>query len=553
MIRLFTILLIFSSLAGAKEQPPKAAIASAHYLATEAGHEILDAGGNAFDAAIAVSAALAVVEPTSSGIGGGGLWLLHIAKDNRDIMIDGREFAPGAAHRDMYLDEQGNVDRDLALHGPLAAGIPGEPAALAWLARKYGKLPLSESLAPAIRIADQGFPVYPKFRTLQKRKLPILQKYPASAAQFLLNNQTPPLDYNLKQPDLAATLRLMAQHGHDGFYKGEVARKLVKGVKEAGGIWTMEDLAAYQIVEREPIRTNYQGWELVTSAPPSSGGIVLATMLNILEPYDLESLDTAHRVHMLVEAMRRAYRDRSIYLGDSDFVPIPMDILLSKNYAAGLMAGIHPNKATPSALLPGPLPEAEGDHTTHFSLIDRDGNMVSATLTVNTSYGSGFIPPGTGVVLNNEMDDFSSKPGEPNAYGLIGAEANAIEPRKRMLSSMTPTFVHGEDRTAIIGTPGGSRIITMVFLGILDFMAGNGPESWVALPRFHHQYLPDVIGLEPDALDDETVAKLESMGHTVKRNKWTWGLMNGVMWDKKNQKVEAATDPRWPSGKAEIR
>ena len=539
--------------AGAEsKQPPGVAVASGHYLATEAGLEILQQGGNAFDAAIAVSSVLAVVESSSSGIGGGGFWLLHLADENREVMIDGREFAPGKAHEKLFQNPDGSVNRDKALNGPLAAGIPGEPAALAWMAEHYGRLPLKQSLAPAIRIAEEGFPAYPKYIALMKHRMKVIRRYPASVKQLTIDGRLPREGELIRQPDLAHTLRLLAEKGHDGFYKGEVAKKLVAGVQAAGGIWTLDDLARYRVIEREPVKFRYKQWQVVTASLPSSGGIALATMLNILEPFDLEAMSEATRVHLVVEAMRRAYRDRAIYLGDPDFVQVP-SFLTSKDYAAGLRASIRLDKATPSSMLPGPAAKPEGGHTTHFSLMDAEGNMVSATMSVNTSYGSCFIPPGTGVLLNNEMDDFSSKPGSPNAYGLIGNHANAIEPYKRMLSSMSPSMVFGDDRVAVLGTPGGSRIITMVLLGMLDFFEGHGPASWVSLPRYHHQYVPDKIYLEPDALSRETVQALEAMGHTVVRKKHTWGYMHGVMWDKAGQHLEAATDPRWPSGKAEVK
>ncbi len=545
------LLLLVQGAVQARTAPAGVAVASGHYLATEAGLEILRQGGNAFDAAVAVSAVLAVVESSSSGIGGGGFWLLHLADENRQVMVDGREMAPGKAHADLFLDANGQVDRDKALNGPLAAGIPGHPAALVWIARHYGRLPLSQSLAPAIRIAEEGFPAYPKYIALMKRRLKVIARYPASLKQLTIDGRLPEEGELIRQPDLARTLRLLAEQGHDGFYRGDVAEKLVRGVQDAGGIWTLDDLARYKVVEREPVRIRYKDWQVVTASLPSSGGIALATMLNILEPFDLAALPEATRIHLLVEAMRRAYRDRAIYLGDPDFVQVP-GYLTSKAYAAGLRASIRLDRATHSAMLPGPAAESEGGHTTHFSLVDAEGNMVSATMSVNTSYGSCFIPPGTGVLLNNEMDDFSSKPGSPNAYGLVGAQANAIAPYKRMLSSMTPTLVFGPDRVGVLGTPGGSRIITMVLLGLLDFFEGNGPQSWVSRPRIHHQYLPDAVYLEPDALAEPTVEQLKAMGHAIRQRKRPWGYMHAVMWNRSDGSLEAATDPRWPSGKAVV-
>jgi gamma-glutamyltranspeptidase/glutathione hydrolase len=291
----------------------------------------------------------------------------------------------------------------------------------------------------------------------------------------------------------------------------------------------------------------------VTAPPPSSGGVAIAEMLNILEAYPINELGKVQRVHVIVEAMRRAYRDRAIYLGDPDFVEVPVEMLTSQFYADGLGASIMPNRATPSSMLPGNEQIREGTDTTHFSIIDEQGNMVAGTLTVNLPFGSAFMPPGTGLLVNNQMDDFSAKPGEPNAFGLIGFTANEIQPYKRPLSSMSPTFMIGNDKQAVIGTPGGSRIITMVLLGILDFMQGNEPESWVALPRFHHQYVPDVISAEQEAFTAEEITALEAMGHSVKVRDRTWGNMHGVMWNIETGKLTAGSDSRWPSGRAIVK
>jgi gamma-glutamyltranspeptidase/glutathione hydrolase len=533
--------------------PGRYAVSSAHELATEAGMEIMADGGNAFDAAVAVSAALAVVEPASSGIGGGGFWILGRSSDGWATMVDGRETAPAAAFADMYLDEEGNVDRDLAINGPLAAGIPGAPAAWVHIAETYGTRPLSVLLAPAIRLASQGFPVDEKYRRLLGWRGEVMARYPETAAIFMPGGEVPELGTIIRQADLAEVLRRLASEGHRGFYAGQTAERLVAGAREHGGIWTLEDLASYRAVEREPIRLDYEGYELITAPPPSSGGIAIAQILNLIEPYDMADLDPVSRVHLLSEAMRRAYRDRALYLGDPDFVDIPTDMLLSEHYASGLRASLRMDRATPSSSLSGdPSLLPESNNTTHFSLIDADGNMVSATLTVNLPYGSAFAPPGTGVLLNNEMDDFSAAEGEPNAYGLIGFAANAIAPGKRMLSSMSPTIVVGEERTAILGTPGGSRIITMVLLGLLDFIDGNGPDSWVSAPRFHHQYQPDQISLEPDPLSPESIDGLEALGHDVEVRDRSWGNMHGVMWDRSGDRLEAAHDPRWASGGAEV-
>jgi len=533
-------------------RPAVQAIASAHPLATQAGMQILDAGGNAFDAAVAVSAALAVVEPYSSGIGGGGFWLLHRARDGKQVMLDGRERAPLAAHRDMYLDAQGDVVPGLSMDGGLAAGIPGEPAALVWLAEHYGRLSLKQSLMPAIELAEAGFPVDAYYRRMARFRQQALRRSPAAAKIFLQHGDVPATGALIRQPELAATLRALAQKGRDGFYAGAVARRLVDGVRKAGGIWTLEDLAQYRVIEREPVSFDFHGRRIVAAALPSSGGVGLATMLNVLAGYPLARLEPAQRTHFIVEAMRRAYRDRAQYLGDPDFVEAPVARLMDPRYADGLRASIHPQHATPSRLLPGKAVLSAGTDTTHFSILDRDGNRVAATLSINYPFGAAFVAPGTGVLLNDEMDDFSAKPGVPNAYGLVGAEANAIEPGKRPLSSMTPTFVESEYGVAILGTPGGSRIITMVLLAILDMSEGHGPASWVALPRFHHQFLPDVIQFEPGALSAELQRALRDRGHALEPMKSTWGNMQAVYFDYRSGKVQAASDPRG-IGRASVR
>jgi len=546
------LLLVFTANASPPPVPSVRAVASAHPLATQAGFEVLDAGGNAFDAAVAVSAVLAVVEPYSSGIGGGGFWLLHRASDGMQVMVDGRERAPLAAHRDMYLDEQGEVVSGLSMNGALAAGIPGEPAALAHLAEHYGRLPLAKTLAPAIRLAETGFEVDDYYRRMVRFRLEVMQRYPATKAVFLHNDEVPPAGMLIKQPALAATLTALAEKGRAGFYTGAVASRLVEGVRAAGGIWTLEDLQKYRVVEREPVSFNYRGLRIVAASPPSSGGVALATMLHILEGWDLPRLAEPERVHLTVEAMRRAYRDRAQYMGDPDFVDMPLQTLVDPLYAAGLRASIRSDRATPSAALPGVVHSVEGTDTTHFSILDSEGNRVAATLSVNYPFGSGLVVPGTGVLLNDEMDDFSAKPGVPNAYGLVGAEANAIGPGKRPLSSMTPTFVESEQGVAILGTPGGSRIITMVLLGILDLEAGKPPQSWVSLPRFHHQYLPDVIQYEPGAFSGSIVRALKKKGHKLKLLQSRYGNMQAIYHDYKDNRVEAASDPRG-IGRASVR
>jgi gamma-glutamyltranspeptidase / glutathione hydrolase len=524
--------------------PKAAAIASAHPLATDAGHEILSHGGNAFDAAVAVSAALAVVEPYSSGIGGGGFWLLHRASDGHETMVDGREKAPLAATVDMYLDEQGEIAKGLSINGTLAAGIPGEPAALIHIAQRYGRLPLAKSLAPAIRLAREGFVVDEQYRRMANWRLKALQASPAAARIFLDGKEVPKAGYKVEQPELAKTLESIAREGKDGFYAGTVAANLVKDVKTAGGIWTLDDLQQYRVVERQPIRGSYLGMKITSAAPPSSGGIVLMTMLNILSRYDLPSLTKVKRIHLAVEAMRRAYRDRAKYLGDPDFVEIPVKRLTHPFYADGLARDLSPSQATPTLPQSLQINQQEGRDTTHFSIIDREGNRVAATLSINYPFGSGYVSPSTGVLLNDEMDDFSARPGMPNVYGLVGGAANAIAPGKRMLSSMTPTFVETKDGVAILGTPGGSRIITMLLLGILELAESKQPEAWVSRPRFHHQYLPDRIQYESEALSQDESEQLAQMGHQLQRLKRSYGNMQAIYWNQKTGEIEAASDPR---------
>jgi len=525
-------------------QPPAAAIASAHPLATRAGHEILSAGGNAFDAAVAVTATLVVVEPTGSGLGGGGFWLLHRARDGFETMIDGREKAPLAATRDMYLDQHGQVVAGRSIDGPLAAGIPGEAAAMVYLARHYGRLPLSHSLAPAIGIARKGFMIDEHYRRLAAFRLSALKKSPAAAAIFLHQQAVPETGFILKQPALARTLEAIAKNGKAGFYRGRVARQMVAGVRQNGSLWTLADLAHYRVKERLPIHGEFHGMRITAAAPPSSGGIALITMLNILSGYPLADFNTTRRHHLVIEAMRRAYRDRAEYLGDHDFVSIPVVQLIHPYYAAGLRNAIRLDRATPSSELPGFNPAAEGHHTTYFSILDREGNRVAATLSVNYPFGSAFVAAGTGVLLNDEMDDFSAKPGAPNVYGLVGAASNAIAPGKRPLSSMTPTFAENARGVAILGTPGGSRIISMVLLAVLDFSAGKGPASWVSLKRYHHQYLPDVVSYEPGTFTTAEIAALQHMGHHLQARQRPYGNMQAVFWDRKLNRVTAASDPR---------
>jgi len=542
--------------------PDGAAIASGHSLATQAGMEILGKGGNAFDAAVAVSSTLAVVEPISSGLGGGGFFLLHDAKTGKDLMLDARETAPESATPEAFLDKKGDLDRDRSVNGPWSAGIPGLPAALVKLAREHGRLPLTDSLAPAIRVATDGFPVYARMARGYESRREVMERYPGTREVYLRNGKPIAEGDIFKQPELAHTLQLLASNGFDGFYRGETGRKLLAGVKQAGGRWTAEELAGYTVKTREPIVFNYRDWKITTASPPSSGGIALASMLQILEGWDINTMDEAHRTHLVVEAMRRAYRDRTFFLGDPDFVDIPQKVLTSRDYAQGLRATIHPEKATPSDLLSGNPTPLEDDETTHFSIIDGEGNRVGGTQTVNLLYGSGLIPAGTGVLLNNEMDDFALKPGTPNAFGVMGYAANAPKTGKRMLSSMTPTFMENADKVIVIGTPGGSRIITMVLLGILGYDAGLDAQQVAALPRYHHQWLPDEISAETGAFSPEVVKQLLAMGHKIdlpgdaaaggRGSSHVWGNLQTVEWNRSTNTLSGGSDPRNPVGGAEV-
>ena len=535
----------------ASPKPEQAAVATAHPAATVAGLETLAQGGNAFDAAVAIAAALAVAEPYGSGLGGGGFFLLRQAGDKPTYrFIDARERAPLGSGPDLYR-RNGTVQRELSLNGPLAAAIPGLPAALAHLAERYGKLPLTDSLTPAIRLARDGVGIDRVYRERAEWRLEALKQDPISASIFLDQGRIPPLHGLLRQPALVRTLERLARDGHAGFYGGETARLLLEGVKAGGGIWSARDLRDYRVVERQPLRVALaDGRELIGAPPPSAGGVALAQSLLMLQQLPWQKAGAVQRSHYVVETLRRAYRDRGL-LGDPDHVRNPLPQLLAPDYRKGLAKSIALQNATPSTSLPPSPAWREGDHTTHFTVLDAEGNAVAATLSINLPFGAAFTVPGTGVLLNNEMDDFAADPRGSNAYGLSGSQANVIAAGKRPLSSMSPTFIESDKELASFGTPGGSRIPSMVLLAVLDYLDGKPVQQWPATPRYHHQYLPDVIEYEADAFSPSQLSSLEMRGHKLKRVERSYGNQQVLLWRKDSGQVEAASDPRGV-GRAEL-
>jgi len=523
-----------------------AAIASAHPLATAAGHEMLKRGGNAFDAAIAVAAVLAVVEPYASGLGGGGLWLLHRASDGRQVMVDARETAPAGVKPEMYLDGAGKPVRGATTQGGTAAAIPGAPAALVYIAGNYGALPLAETLAPAIRHARDGFPVDERYSRLAGLRERFLQAYPEAAHIFLDENRAPRPGWRLRQEELAATLERLGKEGNRGFYAGDIAESLVAAVNRAGGVWQLSDLTGYRVVERAPLRFQYRGAIITTATLPSAGGIALAQSLQMLERFETADPRSPRDAHLVIEALRRAFRDRAVYLGDTDFSTVPVERLTSRAYAVQRAAAINPAAATRSE-----APERESvpggsGNTTHLSVVDAAGNRVAATLTINLLFGSGVVARGTGVLLNNEMDDFTVRADVPNSFRLRGGEANAIAPGKRPLSSMTPTFVEDSKGVLIVGAPGGSRIVSQVLLAVLDYVHATSVdlEAIVGAPRYHHQWWPDRVEVEPEGFPAPWRAALEAKGHRVETGKRRWGNMQAVFKSKRTGVAQAASDPR---------
>lgn len=544
-VRILPLLLsLLLALDASAATPGSHAVASAHPDATQAGLDTLAQGGNAFDAAVAVSAALAVVEPYSSGLGGGGFFLMRQPGEPSTYrFLDARERAPLAADANLFRRD-GKVIRALSLNGALAAAIPGLPAALVQLSERYGNLPIATSLAPAIRLAQDGFAVDRIYRERAESRLAALRDDPESARLFLADGEVPAEGHMIRQPELAQTLMAIAERGREGFYAGNVARRMVHAVKGAGGVWEMEDLELYRPVERAPlVHTLSSGQTLISAPPPSAGGIALAQTLTMLDHLPWRTANPIQRSHYVIEALRRAYRDRG-ELGDPDFVTIPSRRLLDPEYLAHLAGDIDPVRATPSESLPPSPPWREGDHTTHFTVLDADGRAVSATLSINLPFGAAFTAPGTGVLLNDEMDDFAADVDGANTYGLTGSQANAIAAGKRPLSSMSPTFIESDDELASFGTPGGSRIPSMVLLAVLEYLDGKPVADWVSTPRYHHQYLPDVVEYEPETFDSDELDQLKARGYDLKPVARRYGNQHVFRWDKTHRSVQAASDPR---------
>jgi gamma-glutamyltranspeptidase/glutathione hydrolase len=524
-----------------------AMVGSTEEHASRAGLEILRSGGNAIDAAVAVGFALAVTHPAAGNLGGGGFMVLRLA-DGRETTIDYRERAPAAAHRDMYLDERGTPVAERSLVGALAAGVPGSVAGMTYAQGKYGRLPLARVMAPAVALARDGFEVSWALADSLSADGRLLDRFPASARAFRRSDGTPlRAGDRLAQADLARTLSLIAEHGPDAFYRGPIADLVAAEMARSGGLITKADLAAYEPRERPPVVGEYRGHRIVSMAPPSSGGIALIQLLNILEAFPLGGYghNSSRTIHLVAEAARRVYADRSEWLGDPDHFAVPTAGLLSRRYAEHLRMGISEVRATPShQVRPGQPREFESSETTHFSVVDADGNAVSTTTTLNGSYGNGQLVPGAGFLLNNEMDDFSVKPGTPNMFGLIGGQANAVAAGKRMLSSMTPTIVVKDGRTRLVlGSPGGSRIITTVLqvvLNVIDF--GMTVQEAVDAPRFHHQWLPDAIRLERRGFPADVTMALEAMGHSLTEGA-NMGDVHAIMIDGTGLRL-GASDPR---------
>ncbi|MEL4388351.1 gamma-glutamyltransferase [Shewanella xiamenensis] len=544
---------IFSQMATAQPVWAKhGMVASQETLASRTGVEILKQGGNAVDAAVAVAFSLAVTLPRAGNIGGGGFMLVHLAKENKTIAIDYREMAPSKAKKDIFLDENGDAVTKLSREHGLAVGVPGTVMGMSLALEKYGTMTMAQVTAPAIKMAQEGISVSPDLAVSLAGLKRRMSQWPSTAAIFYKADGSDfQVDDILKQPELAHSLQLIAEKGTKGFYEGETAEKLVKAVQEAGGIMTLEDLKHYKAVEREPVRGQYRGYEVVSMPPPSSGGVHIIEMLNVLQQFPIDKFghNTAQTIHVMAETMKHAYADRSEYLGDPDFYKVPVKQLTDKDYAQKIASQIALNKTTPSEeIKPGNLAPYEGDQTTHFSVVDKWGNAVSNTYTLNFSYGSGLVAKGTGILLNNEMDDFSAKPGTPNGYGLVGGDANAVEGNKRPLSSMSPTIVMKDGKPFLVtGSPGGSRIITttlQIIMNVIDHGLNIAEASNDA--RVHHQWLPDELRVET-SLNRDTISLLEAKGHKVKVQSAMGSTQSIMVTD---QGIFGATDPRHSGSEA---
>lgn len=494
-------------------------VASEQHLASQIGLDILQAGGNAIDAAVAIGFSLAVTLPNAGNIGGGGFMVVHDAKTGQTAALDFREKAPAAATETMYQDEQGEIIPRKSWYTHQAIGVPGTVAGLTTALEKWGTMQLATVLQPAIQLAEEGYEVSPTLAKLLDVERDNLGKWPSTKAIFFNGDEPLSTGERLIQRDLAESLKLIAADGADAFYKGAIAKEIVRDQEAHDGLITMEDLATYEAVIRDVVRGDYRGYEVVSMPLPSSGGVHIIQMLNVLEnlPIQDTGVNSAKTIQLLSETMKRAYADRSEYLGDSDFVDVPVKALTSKDYAKAIADEILKDEVTPSQTIkPGNLAPYESDQTTHYSVVDKDGNAVAVTYTLNLNFGSGIVAGKTGILMNNEMDDFSAKPGVPNAFGLIGGTANAIEPGKRPLSSMSPTIVLKDGKPWLVtGTPGGSRIITTVLQQIINAVDFNmNPAASINTPRFHHQWLPDEIRLEV-GFSPDTIRLLEEAGYQV--------------------------------------
>ncbi len=552
---LIVSLFLFSALNFGESQPPKKAkngmVVTVSTPASLVGVQILKDGGNAVDAAVAVGFALAVTYPYAGNIGGGGFMVIHLA-NGKNTTIDFREKAPLKAFRDMYLDKNGNYIPSLSKEGALAVGVPGSVAGLIYALKKYGTMPLAKVIQPAIDLAKKGWKLDERTAESFSKTLDVFKKYPSSYKIFSKNGVPYKEGEIFKQPDLAWTLEQIKKNGRDGFYKGKVADLLVKQISEFGGIITKEDLLKYKPVERKPVIGTYRGYEIVSMPPPSSGGIALVELLNILENYHFDENDwgSSGYIHDLVEAMKYVYADRTKHLGDEDFYPVPKKGLISKAYAKSIFKKIK-DVATPSKDIKAgnPLNYKESTETTHYSIYDKAGNAVSVTTTLNSAFGNKIIVEGAGFLLNNEMDDFSAKPGEPNQFGLLGTEANSIQPEKRMLSSMTPTIVLKNSQPyIIIGSPGGSTIITTVLQVIMNCIDFNmNIQEAIDAPRIHHQWLPDKIFHEKFAIIKDVMENLKKMGYKfadLHSNFRIIGRAEGILIDNSKNLIYGAADPR---------